>query len=207
MGIPDFGRWHVTVFIQSCTRVCEKLCCESGFCARIGAYYYDEMVEREVSLGMIRHRERVLCVGGGRTPFTACLFAEKTGADVTVIDHDPTVIADAEAFISSWKLPRGEVRCKWDDGQNPGHDPYDIAHIALQVTPQARVTEAMFQLAGCKKVLCRIPKPGVQNQYPEALGEADCKGCAGRVAHSGARMAAETVLFTKEAFEKEMAVR
>lgn len=164
------------------------------------------MVNREVSLGRIRPDDRVLCVGGGRTPFTACLLAEKTGADVTVIDHDPTVIADAEAFISSWQLLKGRVRCKWQDGQEPGHDPYNIAHIALQVAPQAKVTEAMFQLAGCEKVLCRIPKPGMQDQYPEAFVQADCEDCAGRVAHRGSRMAAETVLFIKDAFVKEGAV-
>ncbi|AOM83976.1 NAD(P)-dependent oxidoreductase [Salisediminibacterium beveridgei] len=184
------------MFIQSCTRVCEKLCSQSGMCARLGAYYYDDMVKREVALGQISSEHRVLCVGGGRTPFTACLLAEKTGADVTVIDNDPAVIEEAHDFIASWNVLHGRLTCKYQDGRDIEKGMYDIAHIALQVSPQVEVKERLIQDAGCRKVLCRIPRSPVEEHYVDFLSNEDLETCCGKVIHSGMRMAGETVLFT-----------
>lgn len=187
------------MIIQSCTRVCEKLCTKSGVCARLGAYYYEHMVNREVELAQIGANHRVLCVGGGRTPFTACLLAEITGADVTVIDNDAGVIDEAQDFIASWNVMRGSLTCICQDGRDVQNGAYDIAHIALQVTPQMKVKERLLQTAGCRKVLCRLPVSQADHLYPEALSREDRKVCCGNIRHSGIRMAGETVLFTSDA--------
>ncbi|SER82078.1 hypothetical protein [Salipaludibacillus aurantiacus] len=184
--------------IQTCTRFCEKMCCDYPVCARLGALYYAPIVDKEADLAKVCEGDRVLCIGGGRTPFTACLFAEKTGAAVTVIDNDPEVIEPAERFVKGWSLQKGDIDIVFEDGRfvNPSY--YDLVHLALQVIPQAKIIEDLTELMarnGRGKLLYRTPRQFAEQQYPSCLLSAKGEECSDKAAHTGATMIGETVLF------------
>ncbi|GEL06967.1 hypothetical protein [Salisediminibacterium halotolerans] len=182
--------------IPKCTSFCEKLCCDSNFCARLGAVYYERIIEREISSIKIDPHSKVLCVGGGRTPYTACLLAEKTGADVKVIDHDSSVIQDADKFIASWNLKQGSVVCEHCCGLEINEQNFAAAHIAMQVTSQEEVLKHMLMNCACPAVLCRMPKEKVKAHYPDSLSDSVKEAAHDKVTHANVSMIGETCIFT-----------
>ncbi|MBU9721233.1 MULTISPECIES: class I SAM-dependent methyltransferase [Bacillaceae] len=183
--------------IPYCTRTCEKLLCKSGICQRVASLYYDHVIEKEIALANITSEDKVVCIGGGSTPFTACLIAEKTGAQVTVIDYDKCVMEKARNFILKWNLDT-KVTLECVDGLVYNVSKYTVVHVAMQVTPQRAVYQRMLHsMSVGGRLILRRPRVFLSPFY-EALPVAEYEKAYENVWHPFSMMKGSCLFLKNE---------
>lgn len=132
--------------------------------AALYASVYEDVIRDEVALAEIDAEDRVLNVGCGPTPFTALLLARATGAQVTGIDRDPRAVSRAHRLVARCGLER-RVRILLGDAsaQLP---PFDVAVLALQVTPKQPVLAALADRAAPEaRLIVRLPAAWCAHMY------------------------------------------
>ncbi len=65
--------------------------------------FYRDMVDKEISLGKITSKNKVLHIGCGPVPATSILIADITNANVTGIDKNNQSVIEAKSFVSKLK--------------------------------------------------------------------------------------------------------
>jgi heterodisulfide reductase subunit A-like polyferredoxin len=158
--------------------------------------YYQSVVEKEIALCQMNIHDRVLCIGGGATPFSACLFAAKTGAQVTVIDKEPSVIAQAARFVKLMHL-EDRVTVLHQNGLDVCPTHFSVIHLAMQVTPLHMIKDYLHaSMANTARLIIRKPKAHVKQCY-SVLEENEYGKATAAVTHSG-KMIAASILFVKQ---------
>lgn len=129
---------------------------------------YEDVIRDEVALAGIGADDRVVNVGCGPTPFTALLLARATGAQVTGIDRDPRAVSRAQRLVARCGLER-RVRILLGDASDE-LPPFDVAVLALQVTPKRPVLAALASRAAPHaRLIVRHPADWCEGMY-DALG-------------------------------------
>ncbi|MCR6112488.1 hypothetical protein HXA35_19320 [Bacillus sp. A301a_S52] len=181
--------------ITYCTKLCEQACCTIPPCASVVAWYYQSVIEKEIALCQMTAHDRVLCIGGGATPFSACLFAAKTGAQVTVIDKEHAVISQATKFVKLMGL-EDHVTVLHQNGLDVCPRHFSVIHLAMQVAPLDRIKDYLHgSMASTARLIVRQPKTRVKHHY-SVLEESEYARATAAVAHSG-KMIAASILFVK----------
>ncbi|MCR6108368.1 class I SAM-dependent methyltransferase [Salipaludibacillus agaradhaerens] len=189
--------------ITYCTKLCEQACCTIPPCAYVFGWYYQSVIEREIALCQMNVHDRVLCIGGGATPFSACLFAAKTGAHVTVIDKESSVISQATKFVKLMHL-EDHVTVLHQNGLEVCPTHFSVIHIAMQVTPLDRIKDYLYNsMANTTRLIIRQPKTRIKGHY-SVLEESEYAKATAAVAHSG-KMIAASILFVKQLQNEHLA--
>lgn len=154
------------MFIVKISRFIEKLATKNRLVMNIISLYYRSLVKKEVKLAGLTKDDNILCIGGGRCPFTAILIQKYTGAKVTVVDNCESCVASTKKCILSHNLKNIEVGVA--DGKNISAKGYTAIHLALQVCPMQEVLENIIEKSEKRaKILVRRPKKGLRTMYSE----------------------------------------
>ncbi len=132
----------------------------------VGAYR--DVIRREAALAGIEADDRVLNIGCGAAPFTALLLARETGALITALDHDHRAVKSARRMVRRCGLGR-QVKVRLGEASD-GVPPFDVAVLALQVTPKRPVLAALASRAAPHaRLIVRHPADWCEGMY-DALG-------------------------------------
>lgn len=159
--------------IPTFTKVFEKIVSTFVPCALLVQKYYKPIVEREVSLGSICAKDRVVCIGGGALPWTAIEIAKQSGACVHVIDCDPKAVAFAQKFLRFLQLDE-VILVSVGDGQTVDVKNYSVVHVALQAFPQEKIVDHLLNVSRVNtRILVRCPKDNISCMYGSCMKK-DC---------------------------------
>ena len=191
------------------TRTFEYLASKSKLLYWIASHYYRNVIQNEIDLARITSDDHILCIGGGLCPFSAILFHQITGAQVTVIDNCKECIREAQHVIGRLGLG-GHVRAVWQDGGSMGFSlsKFSVVHFALQVFPMEHVlSNVKRQILPGTKLLVRRPKKHLGMLYSQLAGPL---ACCRHVSHQKACNIGSTLLYIKQERlnnEEKMAAR
>ena len=99
------------MIITKISQVLERCACKSRVIYSLFRLYYLDLVRREVSLAKINKDDHILCVGGGKCPFTAILLREYTDAKITVIDNCRECVRASREFLKREGVEGIDVKC------------------------------------------------------------------------------------------------
>ncbi|OIJ22066.1 hypothetical protein BKP45_05165 [Anaerobacillus alkalidiazotrophicus] len=151
------------------TKILEKALSNSVPLALLLQKYYEPIVRKEVRLGEIKEKDRVICIGGGALPWTAIEIAKQSGANVEVIDCDQRAVKLAKKFLKLLKLD-DQVKVSLGDGQTIDASKYSVAHIALQASPQDKILKHLLECSQTNtRILIRCPKKGISCLYGNCI--------------------------------------
>jgi len=157
--------------ISTCTKWVENKFSGFNFLINLYSIYYKNIVKQEVQLADIQEKDRVLCIGGGSIPSTAIEIVNQTNAFVDVIDTDNKAVHQARSVIHRLGLDN-KIKVIRKDGQNVDLNPYDVVHIALQVSPKEKVAKHIWNnLIYGNRVVIRMPKKFLRFFYSNISDE------------------------------------
>lgn len=143
----------------------ESLCAHLPWLAAIYKLYYKKLLDREIELGSIKSRHRVLCIGAGPLPVTAMEIARHCGARVTAIDICPRAVRHARKTVNKHGLS-AQVDIRYGDGREVCPRGYDVVHIAKQVCPQQCVLDNILPNSSpYTRIIVRTPHPCLEALY------------------------------------------
>jgi len=151
--------------IPACTRFIERNFSKSNFLVNLYGLYYKSIVRNEVKLANIKNSDKVLCIGGGPIPSTAIEVVKQTDANVHVIDMDRKAVEYARNVVKRLGLDQ-KIVVDQDRGEEVDISPYNVIHVALQVTPKDKVLNHIW--SNCKmgdRIIVRMPKKGLRHFY------------------------------------------
>ncbi|MCC5910528.1 MAG: hypothetical protein JJT76_08845 [Clostridiaceae bacterium] len=139
--------------------------------------YYKNIVEREISLGEISSKDKVLCIGGGSFPCTAMEIASRTGAYVQVIDMDPCAVENSKRLIKKLDLSE-KVKVIKASGEEVDPSGFSVVHVALQAYPQDKIVKNLLKNSENNiRILVRSPKTLIKSFYKSIQGKGYCSKC------------------------------
>lgn len=159
------------MFITKFTQNIEEYAQKNSLLYKLMIAYYKPLVKCEIRLADIDCKDRILCVGGGSCPITAILLHKYTGANVTVIDHNPCCVKNAKKFLSSKGIDGIDVLCC--EGTKTCCSNYSVVHLAMQVSPMEETLRklmkdakdnARFLVRTPKKIFTRLYRAKVENE-------------------------------------------
>ena len=139
------------------TQKIENHAAKSKFIYRIACLYYRDTIQKEIELANITSEDKILCIGGGNCPFSAIMFNQSTGANVTVIDKCASCAKNAEEVIKNLGLSES-INVQALDGMDVDVKEYTVIHFAKQISPAKRVLNYIKSRAIVgTKLLVRTP--------------------------------------------------
>ncbi|QUH24824.1 nicotianamine synthase family protein [Serpentinicella alkaliphila] len=139
----------------------------SFFPGLIGFYkwYYEKIVDEEISLGCISENDRVLVIGGGPFPCTAIEIARKTKAKIHIVDKDPVAVNSACNLIKKLNLEK-QICITCTQGQEVDTEDYSVIHVAQQVYPKEAVLVNLLKKTKIgTRILLRSRARGLDSFY------------------------------------------
>ncbi len=114
-----------------------------------GGLFYGRVLERELRLIALAPGERVLHIGAGALPYTACFLAAR-GHEVDAVDSDPRTLARARAMVQACGVA-GRVWLLEQDGLRVAARGYAAIWVSLHVSPKGAILERLLHAAspGC----------------------------------------------------------
>lgn len=151
--------------IQGLTRMWEKICSRVPLLTHAYSNRYRKVVQREIDLGGITHRDRVLNIGCGAIPFTALLLARMTGAGVTAVDRDPEAVGRARKCVKRMQLSEA-ISVEVADGRRISAEPFSVTVVALQAEPKEEILENLLSTGreGLRAIF-RSPSAAFDSNY------------------------------------------
>lgn len=144
--------------IMTCTKWMERILSKYDFLVKLYSLYYRNIVKNEISLANIRSYDKVLCIGGGSIPSTAIEIVRQTNANVHVLDMDKKAIGCARNVVIRLGL-QSKITVINGKGQDIDIEPYDVVHIAQQVSPKDEVLKNIWEQAKeGHRVIVRMPR-------------------------------------------------
>ena len=155
-------------FIPRFTAALERLASRSNLLYRGLSLYYKNLVKQEVTLAGIQPGDKVLCVGGGPSPFSAILIHEYTGAEVTIIDNENHSVDIAQELIK--KLGYSEaIKVSYGDGRSFSPRGYTVIQLAVQISPMDKVFGHLLKNSKLgTRILMRVPRKSLTGFYDAA---------------------------------------
>lgn len=151
--------------IRSCTKWIERISSKSCPLVKLYSLYYHNMVREEIKLANVRSSDKVLCIGGGSIPCTAIELAKQTNAQVHVIDIDKDAVKCAKKVIAKLGLHEN-ITVINRKGEDIDIAPYDVIHIALQVSPKEKVLKNIWEKAReGNRIIVRMPRKSLKLFY------------------------------------------
>lgn len=151
--------------IRTCTKWIEKNFSKNNALIKLYRLYYKNIVKREVKLADVKSCDKILCIGGGSIPCTAIELAKQTKAKVHVIDIDNQAVECARDVVVKLGLHK-KITITSGKGQEIDIEPYDVVHVALQVSPKDEVLEHLWDRSKeGDRIIVRLPKKGLKVFY------------------------------------------
>ncbi len=136
-----------------------------------GDFFYGKVLDRELGMIEIEPRARVLHIGMGALPYTACYLARR-GFRVHAIDHDGRVLAPARHLVRASGVADRVTVIK-QDGLQVDPAPYDAIWISLHVCRKQEILERLVRNAGRDRwIVYREPRGWLRRLYPSGGGSA-----------------------------------
>ena len=180
------------------TRAIECLAVKSKLFYWIASHYYRNVIQNEIDLADITNNDHVLCIGGGTCPFSAILFHQITGAEVTVIDNCKDCVREARHIIDRLGLG-AHVHAVCQDGGSMDFSlsGFSVVHFALQVFPMDFVfPQVRKQVVPGTKLLVRRPKAAFNKVYSQLT--ASLLNCCRCITHQKACNIGSTLLYIEQ---------
>jgi len=152
--------------IQFTTQKIENLISYIPFLARLYSSPYQKVVKKEIELGDITHKDRILNVGCGAVPFTAIHIVKYTGAEVIAIDHDSNAVQKARTLLAKTGYDK-KIKVQLKSGEeNLNTDDFSAAVVALQASPKTEILNNLLQYGGKGvRIIFRKASPNFSGQY------------------------------------------
>lgn len=151
--------------IKTCTKLIEKRCSKYDLLTRLYGLYYKNLVKKEIKLANVKSCDKVLCVGGGAIPCTAIEFAKQTNAQIHVVDMDDTAVECARCVVKKLGLD-DKITVISGKGEEIDVEPYDVIHVALQVSPKEKVLENIWERSKeGNRIIVRMPRKRLRSFY------------------------------------------
>lgn len=158
--------------VTNLTKFLEKTLSVFPILINIYGLYYKNIVCKEIILGCISCKDKVLCIGGGPLPCTALEIARNTGAQVIVIDNDPKAVMIAKKIISKLDMS-DKVKVMHADGQQINPSGFSVIHLANQACPRNKILYNIWQKAPRgTRILMRNPHQSLKFLYK--MSSDDC---------------------------------
>ncbi len=151
--------------IPKITALAEKLGHAHPWFVHLYAYPYREIVAREIEIARVTSQDKVLNVGCGTIPFTALHIANLTRAEVWAVDYDGRAVQGARRCLKRLGLD-DQVSVFHCDASLGVPEGFDVAIVALQAAPKAKIMEVLWEAAapGARMVF-RQPAKRFQSHY------------------------------------------
>ena len=132
-----------------------------------GDLFYGKVLDRELGMIEIRPGARVLHIGMGALPYTACYLARR-GFRVDAVDHDGRVLAPARHLVRASGVADRVTVIK-QEGLQVDPAPYGAIWISLHVCRKEDILERLVRKAGpdCW-IVYREPRGWLRRLYPSA---------------------------------------
>lgn len=151
--------------IGTCTKWIEKTFSKFKPLIKLYSLYYRSIVKNEIKLANVKSYDKVLCIGGGCIPCTAIELAKQTKAHIHVIDMDKTAVECAKKVICKLGL-EGNITVIKGKGEEVDIEPYDVIHVALQVTPKEKVLKNIWEKSKeGSRIIVRMPRKVLRPFY------------------------------------------
>lgn len=151
--------------IGACTKWIEKRLSKCYYLIKFYSLYYRDIVKKEIKLANVRSCDKVLCVGGGSIPCTAIEFANQANARVDVIDIDSKAVECARCVVEKLGLDE-KITVINGRGEEIDVEPYDVVHVALQVTPKEEVIKHIWEKSKeGNRIIVRVPRKPLRRFY------------------------------------------
>lgn len=118
------------------TQTLEKYITKLGILKPFLHLYYQKLIKKELTLTTINETDKILFIGAGAMPLSAIYLKKYTGADVTIIDNNKTMMDNALTYL---KKQNTNITCQCCDGQYIDLKAYTVIFIANQVSPKQHV--------------------------------------------------------------------
>lgn len=152
-------------FVSFLTKKIESVSSHFPYLTGIYRWYYEKIVDDEIILGKISEEDRVLIIGGGPFPCTAIQIANKTNANIHIIDKDPIAVDLASDLIKKLSLDN-QIHITCTRGQEVDTSEYSVIHIAQQVSPKEAVLSNLLKKTKIgTRILLRSKEKGLDNFY------------------------------------------
>ncbi len=146
---------------------------EEGFSAQVrlsrwyGDLFYGQVLDRELDMIEIEPGARVLHIGMGALPYTACYLARR-GFLVDAVDHDRRVLGRARHQVRATGVA-DRVTVMEQDGLQVDASSYAAIWLSLHVYPKQAVLERLLRTAraGCW-IVYREPRNWLKLLYHSA---------------------------------------
>lgn len=151
--------------IGACTKWVEKNLSKYHCFIKFYSLYYRDIVKKEIKLANVRSCDKILCIGGGSIPCTAIELANQTNACIHVIDMDNHAVECARCVVKKLGLDE-KITVINGKGEEIDIEPYDVVHVALQVTPKEEVLKHIWEKAKeGKRIIVRMPRKSLKRFY------------------------------------------
>ncbi len=126
---------------------------------------YRRVLDREINLAGITHKDKVLNIGCGGIPYSAIYIARKTGARVHAVDIDEQAVVCAQRCIASQGLSH-LITLEHSPGEHTRCTDFTAALVALQARPKQAILEHLLaQGASGRRVIMRRAQPHLHGEY------------------------------------------
>ena len=151
--------------IGTCTKWIEKKFSKYDSLIKLYSLYYRNIVEKEIQLANVKSCDKVLCIGGGSIPCTAIEIANQTNAHIHVLDIDESAVECARHVIEKLGLHE-KITVINGKGQDIDIGPYDVVHLALQVSPKEEVLKNVWEKSKeGNRIIVRMPRKTLNPFY------------------------------------------
>ncbi|TVR61224.1 MAG: hypothetical protein EA426_03715 [Spirochaetaceae bacterium] len=143
----------------------ERIGTRSEFFGRAYAFlFYREMVELEIRTARLTADSRVLVLGSGPLPITACELARR-GCRVTAVDKDPAAVSASRRLFARRRV-RSAVSYLVADGLELSYAGYDAVFVALHVEPKTAILRRILETANPgTRIVYRNPAGKLRSVY------------------------------------------
>ncbi|MCD5415456.1 MAG: methyltransferase domain-containing protein [Clostridiales bacterium] len=132
------------ILIQLLARRGEKLLSKIPFGANLYTQYYQQVVQKEITLAQITNNDVILNIGCGAVPFTAIYLALLTKAKVWAVDKDRKAIEQARCYCNKIGL-REQIKFIIADGSKGIPLNFTVAIVALQAEPKELLLDNLLK--------------------------------------------------------------
>lgn len=159
------------------TKSTEKYLASFPCLIKLYGLYYKKIVQREIALGKICSKDKVLFIGGGPLPCTALEIAQNTGAHVLVVDNDPEAVITAREVVAKFNLSE-KIHVKVADGLRIDVAGFSVVHVALQVNNREEVLKNVWQKASQgARIIVRSHRDSLKGFYSKLPDWCRHKNC------------------------------
>ncbi|MEF8879375.1 MAG: class I SAM-dependent methyltransferase [Candidatus Thermoplasmatota archaeon] len=136
--VVKFDAFKLKKFVDYIFVIVEKIVFKIEDLLSLYLSFYENLVEKEISLAKISSDDKILHIGCGSIPATCILLGKKTDCQMTGIDKNFKSVKQAKKLIENKKL-ENKIHIQHADGLNFPVESFDVIIVSQGIKPAFEV--------------------------------------------------------------------